>query len=142
MCGGDLLLLLLEQLDLLLNCQLFHWKENGQSLQPVDGMGVVGELSRTHEGRQLGRTSPVSDMKLAAAGRAGLTLLIHLPVEMSGLSLYDSTRKGTGRESTENVDDGVATQEERAMLRRGPTARKTRTTTGEGEIGTGGWSGY
>jgi hypothetical protein len=118
-CGGDLLLLLLEQLDLLLNCQLFH-----------------------HEGRQLGRTSPVSDMKLAAAGRAGLTLLIHLPVEMSGLSLYDSTRKGTGRESTENVDDGVATQEERAMLRRGPTARKTRTTTGEGEIGTGGWSGY
>jgi hypothetical protein len=58
MCRSNLLLLLLEQLNLLLNSQLFH-----------------------HQRGELRWTSPVSNVELAATGalRPGLTLLIHDP---------------------------------------------------------------
>lgn len=57
-CRSDLLLLLLKQLDLLLDRQLFH-----------------------HQRGQLRRTSPMSDMELAPsrAWHPGLALLIHDP---------------------------------------------------------------
>jgi hypothetical protein len=75
--GSNLLLLLLEQLNLLLNGQLFHCGQVSQLIR----RGVV-PISHTHQWGKLRRTSPMSNMELAPTRtlRSGLTLLlIHDP---------------------------------------------------------------
>lgn len=76
-CRSDLLLLLLEQLDLLLNGQLFHCKQSPMSVDDHCRQCQV----HTHQWCQLGRTPPMSDVKLAPRGAwyPGLVLLVHGP---------------------------------------------------------------
>lgn len=80
-CSCNLLLLLLKQLDLLLNGQLFHYK-HPRWLVEVHHDSRSGGGGHTHQRSQLRGTSPVSNMELAPTGAwyPGLAaLLIHDP---------------------------------------------------------------
>jgi hypothetical protein len=80
---GDLLLLLLQQLNLLLNGQLFHYPQKHVSPSfstPEMTITKRNALQRTHQRSELRRTSPMSYMKPAAGGARDpwLTLLVHV----------------------------------------------------------------